>query len=314
MGHSDEEDARRRLSDEAIDWLVLLKSGRATDADRRAWQDWRVRSAAHEEAAAEAEALWEGVGIAGTRLRTKERRAKVTRRTVLGGGAAAIAGIGLVQSGVIGPQLFAQHVTAVGERRSVALPDGSTALMNADTALSTEFTATRRGLRLFQGQALFTVASDFERPFVVAAAGGETRAVGTVFEVDIRPSQVAVTVVDGQVEVTAAAGGADRVRADADQRVRYREGALFGGTETVDAALETAWQSGKLIFNRRPLGDVITDIERYREGRILILDPSLRSLEVTGVFAVDEPEAMLATLEATLPVRVTQMPLLTLIR
>ncbi len=308
-GEAKRRHADTRLSDEALEWIVRLSSGRAGDADRQAFAAWRGRDAEHELAAQEAETLWHGLGAAGTTVRTKG----VTRRAVLGGGLATLTGAALYGSGVVGPHLFADHVTEIAERRSIGLPDGSTALLNAGSALSVDFTGSARTLRLFRGQATFTVAHDAARPFLVEADGGETRALGTVFDVDIRPRDVAVTVLEGTVGVSTDAA-ATAVVAELDQRVTYTAGRPPSAAETVDADSETAWRRGKLIFNGRRLGDVVAEIERYREGRIVIAGSELRGLPVTGVFDLTEPDAVLDVVEQTLPVRISRLPFVTIIR
>lgn len=304
------------LSDEAIDWLVALNSGRATDQDRASFAEWRTRSAAHELAAREAEAVWHGVGIAGDRARTSERkasRAKLTRRAVLGGGMLATGGWALGQSGALSLRSFADHITGTGERRTVMLPDGSSVLLNAGTALTVHFGERERALRLLAGEATFTVSRDPARPFIVQAGGGRTRAVGTTFNIDIRPGETVVTVLEGVVEVASTASAADAVVVRADQRVRYAASGRLSGPQAVDADIETAWRRGKLIFNSRPLGDVVAEIERYRSGTIIIAGSRLRTLEVTGVFDLDDPEAILRTIEETLPVRALRLPLVTVL-
>lgn len=304
------------LSDAAIEWLVKLKSGRATRDDEAEFQRWRAQSPEHEAAAREAETLWYGVGLAGNEVRAAERkraRARLTRRTLLGGGVLLVAGAGLRVSGIVGPRLFADYVTAVGEQRTVALADGSTATLNGYTALSVKFTDTQRSLTLHEGQATLTVAPDARRPFLVDANGGETRALGTVFDIDIRPTETAVTVLEGRVSVSTDANSAD-VSLTADQRVRYVPHGSPSAIEAVDADAETAWRRGKLIFNSRPLADVIAELERHRRGTIVIASPSLRSLAVTGVFDTSDPEAILTTIEETLPVTVTRLPLVTVLR
>ncbi len=305
------------LSDEALEWLVRLHSGRAGEADHAAFDRWRKRSPAHEEAAREAQAIWDGVGLAGSTVRQAERkaqRARVTRRAVLGGGVAAISGAALYGSGVLGPLLFADHVTGIAEQRSIGLPDGSTAFLNAGSALSVDFSESIRALRLFRGQATFTVAHDAARPFVVEADGGQARALGTVFDVDIRPRQVVVTVLEGAVGVSGRTGPAAPVVAHADQRVRYDMRGVVSAIETVDAEMATAWRRGKLIFNRRPLGEVVAEIERYRAGPIVIAGARLRALEVTGVFDLADPDSVLEVMAQTLPVHVTRLPFVTVIR
>ncbi|MGV6873466.1 FecR family protein [Pseudochelatococcus sp. B33] len=304
------------LSDEAIDWLVKLYSGRATDEDRAAFIAWRLQSHDHELAAREAEAIWQGIGIVGDKIRDEERneaRAKLTRRSILGVGGLALIGAGATRSGLVGPYLFADYTTGVGEQRTITLPDGSSVFLNANSALSTDFTDDMRSLTLHEGQATFTVAHDVERPFVVEARRGRTQALGTMFDVDIRPEEVVVTVIEGTVAVTTDAAPSDSVTATVDERVRYALGAP-SAAEPVDASIETAWRRGKLIFNRRPLGDVVAEIERYRSGQIIIASDRLRKLEVTGVFDLSDVEAILNTVEETLPVRVTRLPLVTIIR
>jgi transmembrane sensor len=304
------------LSDAAIDWLVRLKSGHATVDDHAAFAAWREQSREHELAAREAETVWHGVGVAGDRARTlerKERRAKVTRRAVLGGGTLAAVGFVVMRSGVIGPRLFADHVTEVGEQRTVGLTDGSSVFLNANSAFSIKFSAHERRLSLLEGQAAFTVAHDTARPFIVEAGDGQTRAVGTVFDVDIRAAEVVVTVVEGVVAISTDQAP-DPVFVQVDQRVHYLPHGRPSAPEAANADIETAWRRGKLIFNRRPLADVVADIERYRRGRIALVGDRLRSLEVTGVFDLNDPEAILRTIEDTLPVRMTRLPFVTIVR
>ncbi len=96
--------------------------------------------------------------------------------------------------------------------------------------------------------------------------------------------------------------------------VRYRARGMPFAAEQIDANAETAWRRGKLIFNRRPLGDVVADIERYRRGKIVVVRNDLDSLEVTGVFDLADPEALLRVIEDTLPVRIARLPFVTIIR
>ena len=302
------------LSDAAIEWLVSLNSGRATAEDRAAFAAWRRTSDEHELAAREAETIWHGLGIAGDQVRHAERKTKLTRRALLGAGMTLAGGVALERSGAIGPHLLADHVTGIGEQRSISLADGSSVFLSADTALSVDFSPEERRLRLFRGEAIFTVARDAARPFVVGTRDGRTRAIGTIFDIDIRPIEVVVTVLEGKVDIATEAEPLGTVIAEADQRVRYRAAGRPTAPETVDSDIETAWRRGKLIFNRRPLGDVVAELERHRSGRIVIASDGLRTLEMTGVFDLAEPEAVLRTIEATLPVRITRLPLVTIIR
>ena len=303
------------LSDAAIDWVIRLNSGAATPADHAAFAAWRAQSDEHALAAREAEAIWQGVGSAGDKARQlhrDEKRAKLTRRGVLGG-SAVVAGAALFQSGIVGPRLFADYTTGIGEQRSVLLPDGSTALLNASSALSVNFTERERKLDLLEGQATFTVARDTARPFIVSADNGETRAIGTVFDVDVRRAEVVITVLKGVVATSTDRDARAPVRVGANQRIQYASRGTPSAVQAINADAETAWRRGKLIFNRKPLAEVITDIERYRRGQVVIVGQALRLLEVTGVFDLSDPEAVLQTIAETLPVRVVRLPLVTVI-
>lgn len=312
----DGRDGHITLSDTAIEWVVKLTSGDASPADAAEFKRWRAQSPEHEVAAREAEALWDSVGSAGDRVRSAKRtlaKARLTRRKLLAGGAMILAGVGLKASGVIGPRIYADYTTAVGERRTITLVDGSSVAMNGYTALSVDYSAARRVITLYEGQATFTVAADPGRPFDVWADGGETRAIGTVFDIDIRPNDTAVTVIEGQVVVFSAAG-ADHVDVGADQRVRYTRRGAPTRPEYVDASAATAWRRGKLIFNSRPLGDVVAELARHRPGSIIIASSALRRMPVSGIFDITDPDAVLDMIEETLPVTVTRLPLVTILR
>ncbi len=300
------------LSDRAIKWLVLLHSGKASEADRAAYAAWRAQSVEHGFAAQEAEAIWHGLGIVADEARGKDRAA-TTRRALLGSVGAVFFGAAAYRSGLLGPTIFADFTTGTGEQRTETLADGSTVRLNARTALSVDFTAGMRRLVLHCGQATFSVAHDAGRPFIVAAANGWTQAIGTVFDVDMRPAEVVVTVLEGTVAVSTEEAAGERVMAGADHQVRYAED-YAAQVGPVDAESETAWRRGKLIFNGKPLGDVVAEIRRYRGGEIVILGDRLRVLKVTGVFDLSDPEAILRTIETTLPVRITRLPLVTILR
>ncbi|WP_127090845.1 FecR family protein [Aquabacter cavernae] len=302
------------LSDQAIDWVVRLHSGVAGKAERDGFQAWRALSPAHETAAQEAEALWDGLGPAGGRVRAERKagRGRMTRRAFIAGGVIATFGLAATVSSPLRRRMLADHSTGVGEVREAVLPDGSRALMNSSTALALDYSGARRGVRLIEGQALFTVQPDPARPFVVAAANGWTRAVGTAFDVDMRAESVAVTVVEGIVAVGIDGGPPEGTTVRADQAVRYGARGV-AAPQSVDAGMATAWRRGKLIFNRRPLEDVVSELQRHTHTGIVIAGSSLKALEVTGVFDLNDPQSVLETIEQTLPVRVLRLPLLNII-
>lgn len=303
------------LEDEAIERLVHLHSGRASAADRLAFQSWRQLSPAHVAAAQAAEALWGALPHTETAQRHEATASSPPRRRWQRSAAiAASLGAVALSLGLYaqGPALYADHSTGTGERLAIQLADGSQVWLNSGTALSVDFSDARRDIRLYRGEALFAVAKDSARPFVVHAAKGEVRAVGTRFDVDLRGRQVEVSVSEGVVQVDSA--GAPPARLTVGQALHYEQGQAPGAMHEVDLRSADAWQRGKLIFNRQPLGEVLAELERYLPGKLYLTDETLRALLVSGVFELDEPQAMLDTLTQTQPVQITRLPLLTLVR
>lgn len=300
------------LSDQAIERLVQLHSGHAGGVERMEFLRWRAQSPAHERAACEAEALWGALPETAHAERYRQRAHRPRRWLAL----AAAACVAAIAVAVALPEplagLYADFATRTGERRLLELADGSRVWLNSDSALSVDFSTGQRRLRLHSGEALFEVAKDPTRPFIVQAKGGEVRAVGTRFDVDSRGPQVRVEVSEGVVQVDSA--GSPPVRLTAGERLSYRESLAPEPVQPLDLSSASAWQRGKLIFNQRPLGEVLDELERYLPGRIVLTEGALRQHKVSGVFDLQEPDALLKTLERLQPVKVTHLPWLVLIR
>lgn len=205
----------KHLSDEAIAWVVRVHSNRCTEEDRARLAAWRRLSADHEEAYLQACRLWQDMGAAllgdqapAVPIQTAARPPATAPRRLLRWTGWAVAG-SLAAFAILhhfhytDPWLSDYH-TATGEQALVRLADGSSALLNTDTALSLAGDKETRRLRLHHGQAVFTVAPDPTRPFEVEAAGGLIRALGTVFEVYENAGRVAITVQQHAVQVRVA--------------------------------------------------------------------------------------------------------------
>lgn len=317
-GMTDQTD-KNQLDDEAIDWVVRLHSGDAAERDHAAFARWRAQSARHEAAAREAEDTWEDIGQTTTaRIFTPDietgRPTRVSRRAVLAAVAASVGGLTLA-SGVAGPTsgLLADYRTRRGERRREMLSDGSTLWLNTNTAVSLDFSSTERRLTLHAGEALFEVRKDAERPFIVVAGGGEAQALGTEYAVRATGAEASVTVVEGVVGVRCRTGDEVR-RLTAGERTRYANGRFAADVESVDGDAATAWQRGKLIFNQRPLHEVVAELQRHRYGRLIVTDPALAATPVTGVFDLDDDAATFRLLGQALPLDIVRLPFVALLR
>jgi transmembrane sensor len=327
---SDRKDgAGEDLVDQAIDWRVRLGSGESPAQDAVAYREWTTKSPAHRAAAAEAERLWGAFDavprpqdvprIAPVSSPAARRRPAVSRRSLVGGAlAAGLAVAALGGSGALGPLsgLYADYATGVGERREVALPDGSALQLDAASSVSLDFTAGRRIVRLHEGRAVFDVRSDPARPFEVLAAEGRTTAVGTVFQVAREAQGASVTVLEGRVEVRPpASGGQAAARLlEVGERASYGEDGRLDVHRVDDPTVATAWRRGKLIVDGERLGDVVDIAARYRRAPIVIVDEAAANLKVTGVFELADTDGLLSAIDQTLPVRVHRLPFMTLIR
>lgn len=180
----------------------------------------------------------------------------------------------------------------------MTLDDGSSVALNTASAIAVDYSRERRRIRLLRGEAVFTVARDAARPFVVAAASGEAVARGTVFAVRKDDEAATVTVLESHVGVSYPAAGRTAVELSPGEALDYSRRGL-GPVRAVDADAATAWRRGKLIFVDRPLGEVIAELNRYHSGRIQIIDGSISSHPVSGVFDTGNPLQALEVIEQT---------------
>jgi transmembrane sensor len=208
--------------------------------------------------------------------------------------------------------LLADHRTGIGEHRTVLLPEGSTAALGADSALSVTYGARVRRVRLHHGEAFFTVAEDPRRPFVVEAAGGRLATDDAAFNAKVADSAVEIAVAVGTVEVRF--GSSPPARLGPGQSLRG-DAAAIGMPRAGDPGEAGLWRQGRLVFRQAPLGAVLRDLDRYRRGRIVLTDQRLASLLVTAAFDTHQPDAALDALARMLPVRLVRLTgLLVLVR
>ncbi|MGH4001375.1 MAG: FecR family protein [Pseudonocardiaceae bacterium] len=171
----------------------------------------------------------------------------------------------------------------VGARRRIALHGG------------------RRRIELLAGEAEFVVRADARRPFVVEAGAVRIETLGTDFLVRRDAEGTTVAVVESAVQVHHARGdGAETVRAGEQIRCDDRR---LGAVRPADLARSTAWRRGKLVFESTPLAEVVAEINRHRPGHVALMSSELRTHRVSGVFAIDRIDTVLAVISETLPVR-----------
>lgn len=293
------------LTEEALQWLVDLHAGDASETQWDAYHAWCERSPAHQGAATTAERLWRTLGSALERPKPRRRSGPLLGLAL----AAGLAGGGYWQAQHAG--WMADQHTGTGERRHLQLADGSQLELAPHTRVDIDLRGSRRVLHLYAGELFVQVAPDKTRPFEVRAANGSLRALGTGFDVRRDGARVQLVVTEHSVGVTLPALAGQQV-VQAGQRLTYDEQGV-SAAQPIDAASATAWRRDRLVFDARPLGEVLDELGRYHSGIIWVRDPALRNLPVTGLFDTRNLDAQLALLQQSLPLRVRKLPWLTVL-
>lgn len=294
-------DDRNPLVREALRWFALMRDEEATPEERAEFELWKSASPEHAAAWQQAVGLWSAFEPVGAELRQMRRR-EMKRRVFL------CSGISLLAVGTTGYVLYGSGTavdfkTGAGERRSFTLSDGSIIELDSQTSLSLDYSTERRRLILHRGEAYFTVAADRQRPFIVSAAGGETRALGTRFNIHTDDDVVTVTVAEHAVEVSVP--GSESRRVASGWQLSYDE----NGTSlpvVADIASVEAWRGGRLVYQGAPLRRVLHDIERHRGGFAILLDRQLGDLPVSAAFSIASADTALDSIAQTLPIRVVR--------
>ena len=302
------------IDDAAVDWFVLLQDPSASEAQFIAFRDWLEASPAHRAAYDRVEQLWVTLETAPSAApapfqprRTFAARPDAVRpgarRFAFGAGATAALAAGLAAVLIL-PQMMAPpkldiYRTAKGERREVALADGSKITLNSGSEVRVQLGLKVRQATVVSGEALFDVAHDPARPFTAIVGDEQIRDIGTVFNVRQAGDRLTVTVLRGIVEVTPQMGTATRLGQgdELNRRIGFQDARLT----KVDALDAAGWRSGRLIYRDQPLSDVATDLNRYLPVPISA-DAKAGALRFSGVLQLDREEIMVGRLERLLPV------------
>lgn len=306
------------IADEAARWQSESFDGALPPERQAALDAWLAADPRHARTYAEMRALWADMAAvpetpalraslaAPEPRRRRERwmREGGRRRLVAPAIAASLAllAVGAVEDWPM--RLQADAMTATGERRTIALPDGSSVQLDTGSAVAVDFDGRRRMVRLLKGEAAFAVAPEPARPFTVAAGGGSTTALGTRFLVRRDGDETGVVVTEHSVRVVGPGGGSAVV--GEGQGLVYGGAGGIGAVTTVNSGDAMAWTEGVLVFKDAPLATVVDEIGRYHRGYVRVLGDA-RALRVSGVFRVDDPVAALDQLQRSLGLRSTRL-------
>ncbi|MCK9605812.1 MAG: FecR family protein [Methylomonas sp.] len=304
-------DLNDNIDEQAVAWFIRLRSDNVSREDRKSFDQWLEQAADHRHAFDEVCAMWGDTELLKSlRLNAKShgiapKRSKkryINPKIPLAFAACLVLAVSF--SGQIQVLLKADYSSAIGERKTVLLADGSTAMLNTDSAIAVNMKDGKRSVELFKGEVFFDVKPDASRPFLVQADHSTTRVLGTRFFVNHRKESDEIKVLSGRVEVSDNQIWKDPVVLGKDEMVTVYE-TSFGQPKKLDSKLTTSWIDGFLVYENETLEAVIETINRYRPGMVFFRDDSLRQLKINGRLSIREPHDMLKVLQRTMNVKMT---------
>lgn len=212
------------------------------------------------------------------------------------------------------PQRFS---TALGERSTVTLADGSEVTLNTDTEMSVDFSSGERSIKLIKGEAFFDVFENPERPFVVTAADKRVTALGTAFDVRYIDNTIRVMLFEGRVEVAR-----DADRPDAGETLSEPLAQLEPGQQSLsvlgplnmttiseaDIEKEKMWRFGRIFFEDATLSDAIAEMNRYSATKIIVEGETLSEQRISGTFRTGRQDIFVDALATYFPIEIENAP------
>ncbi|UYA59454.1 FecR family protein [Pectobacterium colocasium] len=305
--------ARRHMDDpvaeQAIEWMVLLRSGEATQSDYDEYRRWRYENPLHERACQHIErTLGKFQPLLATLPHEPIRQALLapsSRRKVMQYGLGMVAVVSLSslllnQHYPLSP-LMSDIKTATAQRQQVPLSDGSTLMLNARTAVDINVRPETpvRQVALHNGGLFAKIQPDTQRPFVIATSMGDIVALQSTINVRHESGGIHVGVLDNIAKITNRAGHS--LSLHAGQGVWFDRSTLYQVAVTPES--ETDWLYGRLEVRDRSLASVISTLRDYTPG-IIRLDPAIADLRVSGNFPLDNLNYTLDSLAQTMPIAI----------
>ncbi|MGZ8222239.1 MAG: FecR family protein [Methylobacter sp.] len=300
------------VDEQAVAWFIRLRAENVTSEEKTSFLRWLNQDDEHRDTFNEIGNLWgddglmQALGAAAQKHRIAPQKKTTPAKFMLPLAMVACLVLTLLFQNELAIWMQGDYSTRVGERKTVYFGDGSTAMLNTDSAIAVSMDGPQRRVELLKGEVYFEVKPDPNRPFIVQADQSTTRVLGTRFFVHEKSGSDEVKVMSGRVEVT------DRRILKQPLILHDREAvsvdaAGLGETRLLDSALSTSWVNGFLVFENVPLENVISQIRRYRTGMVVYKDDTLRGLKINGRINLRESDDMLKVLGRNLSVKMTYL-------
>jgi transmembrane sensor len=306
-----ESDLHTNVDEQAAAWFIRLRAANVSRQEKAGFLRWLEQNDEHRRAFAEISALWGHPDLLQELAESAKKhgigpRLQKARRFPIPLAAVACLVLVLTFSGELRVLIEADYRTSVGERKTVRLEDGSSMMLNTDSAVVLGMEGTQRRVELLQGEAYFEVKPDPDRPFTVKAEHSMTRVLGTRFLVHRKIGSDEIKVLSGRVEVSETDQWKDAVVLHGDQAVSVDSTAL-GQPRRLESAQAASWIKGFLAYENETLENVVNQICRYRRGMVLFKDDSLRTMRINGRLSITDSGDMLKVLQKTLVVKMTYL-------
>jgi transmembrane sensor len=287
LGMRDVSPPSRETVAEAAAWITRLHSSRRTPELEAAFRSWLAADAEHARAFEGMTEIWDTIpGVATPDMPRVAvwDRPRPARSWARAAAAAACAAV-IVSAYWFWPN--ADYTTDIGEQRIVTLQDGTRVSMNAGTRMAVAYDGSQRRIVLKQGEAFFEVAHNARIPFTVIAGQHSVTAIGTAFVVRQDRNRMAVTLVEGKVRVAQVSASASEPPPPVDlspgQRLTFGA-AQLPSLDRPRVEVVTAWRRGELILDETLLGEAVAEMNRYDKTPIVIDDPRIEALPVSGIY------------------------------
>jgi transmembrane sensor len=311
--------------DKAAQWHSLIEDGEPSSSERERFEAWLAADPKNRTAYESLQRSWARMASAAVDdriLRMRREALSAPRRKRLtwlwtARIAASILVIAVAATILIRHSPLTSHLarsdyaTQIGERSTITLADGSTVVLNTASRIHVAFDAQVRRVQLLAGQAWFEVAKNQPPPFIVEAGDRVVTAHGTAFDVRLEDhDRVQVTLIEGRVSVETVQ------KSGSGPNIPEHEDLLPGDQLTVtaarpammrkiDVAKATSWRAGQIIFDDDTLESAVAEVNRYSPKKIILLDPRLGSLRMSGVFIAGHSDSFVQTVTGHFPIKVT---------
>ncbi len=328
------------VQEQASVWLARLDGDKPSEQELQAFRQWINEDNAHVAAFEKVTAAWQELNIltrlppvlrqkqeqpqpaqTGTEKPGPQLSAPAHKMRYIAAAAALVITLFAGFQQFYSPVQEVIHWTAVGEQKTLTLPDNSVVQLNTNSRIKVDFSGKIRAVYLYQGEAHFDVAPNPLRPFEVYAGAGRVRAIGTAFSVTLvdNSNDINVIVTQGVVEVAPeiysqrvpppftanptaqnsppAPVGSQLVEAGKSVVFDQEKVKLVQSIETGEVERRLAWQHGQLIFSGESLEEVVAQISRYTDTKILVKSEDARKLRIGGQFRVGDTKAIFNALD-----------------